>query len=159
MPAGHILNLGSTPFLVENQASIPLYITPITDTYAEPKLILQSKVRFKNFEVAPGETIELEYDSFDFGLSGLIVCTADNACKMINYEGSNVVISNFDSLPDPNPSWLKAVENAPNIAVSFILFPLLGLLSILLFFLGLRLDFGDFRTQENKSKAIANSVQ
>lgn len=136
-----ILSLGDRHITVENKTNLNLYVTPITEAYSEPKVIGQTKIRQKNFEIRPGESIELLTDNFDFPLSGLIVCKAPEECKGFKSGQDRITIQNYDTLTEAPEDWLKAVQQQPSINVSIVLYPLLGLLSIALFIFGIGMDF------------------
>ncbi|MEM9778046.1 MAG: hypothetical protein AAF902_25950 [Chloroflexota bacterium] len=136
-----ILSLGDRHITVENKTALTLYVTPVTEAYSEPRVIEQTQIRLKNFEIQPGKSIELLTGNFDFPLSGLVVCEATETCRALRSSQDVLTIQNYNTLGEVPESWLNAHQQQPIIDISFVLYPLLGMLSISLFILGACIDF------------------
>ncbi len=107
-----MINLFETDALVENKTSETLYITPITTTYGDPRVIAQSgSIRQRDFPLESDQSITLTYDSADMPLSGIAVCKAKDECKLLPLDYSNQYkITSFEDLPEIDTSWLAAIQ-------------------------------------------------
>lgn len=107
-----MVNLFETDALVENKTGETLYITPITTTYGDPRVISQfGSVRQRDFPLSPNQSITLTYDSADMPLSGVAVCRAKDECKLLPVDYSNQYkITSFEDLPEIDASWLAAIQ-------------------------------------------------
>jgi len=132
---GFTLNIFRAEARVENVSDETLYITPITTTYREPMVIPQSAfIRQRDFPLRPGHSITLTYDSADLPLGGFAVCRANDDCRMLVADHSEVYyLYSFGELPELDPGWLRAIRSRPEYNFSVVLFPILSLLPVGLF--------------------------
>jgi hypothetical protein len=132
---------GQTPGLfeaevqIENKTGETLYITPITTTYRDPRVIPQlAFIRQVDIPLRPGRSIVLTYDAADFPLAGVAVCRKDGRCRMMETERSSVTyLDSFEALPHLDPSWLQAMQNSPRYRFGILTYPLLALVPVVLF--------------------------
>src|SRR5574340_1298926 len=67
-----IVNTFESSARVENKTAETLYLTPITTTYGDPRVIAQSGTfRQRELPVKPGGSIQLQYDAADLPLAGI----------------------------------------------------------------------------------------
>jgi len=137
LPSGldFTLNLFEAEARVENRTAETFYLTPITTTYGEPRVIAQNiSFRQRDIPLAPRSSVVLTYDSADMPLSGIAVCRSDNDCRLLALDNSGVyVLETYEALPSLEPAWLEAIQLSPLRNYSTILLPALSLLPILLF--------------------------
>ena len=132
---------GVTPGLFETEARLEnmtnetLYITPITTTYRDPLVIPQRAfIRQVAIPLRPGRTITLTYDAADAFLAGAVVCRKDGECRMLETESSDVtVLRSFAALHELDPSWRQAMQASPKYSFDILIYPLLGLVPVVLF--------------------------
>ena len=93
---------GVTPIIfetevrVENRTDETLYLTPITTTYRDPRIIPQRAfIRQTNIPVRPGRSIVLTYDAADAVLAGVAVCRKDGECRVLDTEIFRRNVSGF----------------------------------------------------------------
>jgi hypothetical protein len=137
LPSGldFTLNLFEAEARVENRTTETLYLTPITTTYGEPRVIRQNiSFRQRDIPLGPDGSVLLKYDSADMPLSGIAVCRTDEDCRLLAIDNSGVyVLESYESLPSLEPSWLMAIQSNPLNNYSNVLLTALSLLPILLF--------------------------
>lgn len=143
------LSFFSANVQVENQTIETLYLTPITTTYGDPRVIAQSgSIRQRDFPLEPQATVTLTYDSADASLAGIIVCRAQDDCRLLegdyaafDMDKNAMVLSvqSFDSLPELEPGWLEAKNTHSQSDYSVVIFCIIGFAPILLFGFWLRL--------------------
>ena len=127
--------LFETEARVENRTDETLYITPITTTYRDPRIIPQpGRFRQTNIPLRPGRSIVLTYDAADFPLSGVAVCRKDGGCRVLETEYSGVtVLDSFEALPILEPSWLRVIQTSSPYKFGILVYPLMGIVPIILF--------------------------
>lgn len=132
---GVTTGLFETEVVIENHSAETLYITPITTTYAEPRVITQpGRIRQVDIPLWPDRSILLTYDAADMPLSGVAVCQEGRECRLLETEYSGVtVLDSFEALPTLEPSWLQAMQTATRYRFGIMIFPLLGLVPAVLF--------------------------
>ena len=142
LPASFPPNFFATEVRIENHTTETLYLTPITTTTGEPDAIQQlASIRQRDFPVKPGRSIVLSYDTDDTPLSGIAVCRTSDDCRLletdhadINYLDQNAyVLDTYTDLPPLEPAWLAAVQTSPKRNMSIVVYPLLGLVPVILF--------------------------
>ena len=121
--------------LVENLANETLTITPITTTYAEPRVIRQVLApRQRDHLLEPNASILLTYDTADFPLAGIIVCRENGNCRVLKYDGKETLsIEDFNSLPSPDESWLAAIEKTGLYNYAGMIYLVFLIISLILF--------------------------
>ena len=132
---GMTLGLFETEVRIENRSDETLYITPITTTYTEPRVIPQpGRIRQVDIPLRSDHSIILTYDAADFPLAGVVVCREDGECRLLETEYPGVtVLDSFESLPTLEPNWLQAMQTSPHYRYGIVIFPLLGLVPVVLF--------------------------
>lgn len=81
----------------------------------------------------PGRSITLTYDAADFPLAGVVVCRKDGECRVLDTESSDVtVLDSFEALPKLEPSWLQAMQTSLRYRFGIVIYPLLGIVPIIL---------------------------
>ena len=120
---------------VENRSGETLYITPITTTYGHPVVIGQfTFIRQRDIPLQPNRSIVLTYDTADMPLSGIAVCRTNNDCRLLAVDHLDVYyLDSFENLPSLEPGWLLAIRSHPPYSFQIIVFPILGLLPVILF--------------------------
>jgi hypothetical protein len=120
---------------VENRSGETLYITPITTTYGHPVVIGQfTFIRQRDIPIQPDHFIVLTYDTADAPLSGIAVCRTNDDCRLLAADHLDVYyLDSFESLPSLEPGWLSAIRSHPPYSFQIIVFPILGLLPVVLF--------------------------
>jgi hypothetical protein len=101
---------------VENLSGETLYLTAITTTYGDPRVITQSSsFRQRNIPVHPNRSIVLTYDTADTPLDGIAVCREDEECRLLDtdYSADEYVLNSFETLPKLDQSWLLAIQSYP----------------------------------------------
>lgn len=144
---GGMLGLGkNTGFfqatvLVENHTDESLTITPITTTYAEPRVIRQTfSPRQRDHLLKPGASIILTYDTADFPLAGIVVCNESGDCRVLkNTRDETLSIEDFNILPNVDESWLAAKEKIGLQNYAGMIYIALIILSLILFWLWWRM--------------------
>ena len=129
------LNLFEAEAHVKNQTAETFYLTAITTTYGEPRVIAQDiAFRQRDIPLAPDSSVTLTYDSADMPLAGIAVCKSESDCRLLalDYSG-DYVLESYEALPSLEPGWLEAIQSHPLSNYSNVLFPVLCLLPILLF--------------------------
>ena len=147
---------GVTPILfemevgIENGTDETLYLTPITTTYRDPRIIPQRAfIRQTNISLRPGRSITLTYDAADAPLAGVTVCQKDGECRVLENEGSGItVLDSFEALPKLEPGWLQAIQTATPYRFGILIYPLLGIVPIVLFLNWLYLIWRDRKWAE-----------
>lgn len=116
------INLFEENAQIENTSSETFFITPITTTYGEPRVIPQAAfIRQREFPLYPNHSITLTYDAADMPLSGIAVCRTKDDCRLLAPDSSNrYTLSSFDELPKLDPAWLSTIRSYPQ--YSFIIF-------------------------------------
>ncbi len=99
---------------VENNSSEALYLTPISTTYAEPRIITQPLFRrHRDLPLGARDSIVITFDTADFSLAGIILCDEDADCRSLEYDWQNIqTIDDFDALPPVDASWLAVRDVA-----------------------------------------------
>jgi hypothetical protein len=143
------LNIFETGFWVENQTEEVLYITPITTATGKPLVIKQpSSIRQRDFPINPGRSIILTYDAADRPLSGIAVCRSSDDCRLFATDYTNeYVLNTYEDLPPLKQTWLPAVQQSPKRNFGIVLFPILGLVPIILFASWVRLSVKDRKSR------------
>ena len=119
---------------VENRSGETLYITPITTTYGYPRIITQDAfIRQRNLPIRPNQSIVLTYDAADMPLSGIVVCRESGECRLLENDRDVIYVDSFTHLFDLDPDWLQAVHSARPYNFGIVLYPLLGLVPVILF--------------------------
>ncbi len=120
---------------VENRSGELLYITAITTTTGRPVVIGQrTLLRQRDIPIQPNQSIVLLYDAADMPLSGIAVCRANDDCRLLAVDHSNrYYVDSYESLPGLEPSWLAAIRSYPSYSFMPVLFPVLGLVPVVLF--------------------------
>ena len=153
LPASFPLNIFKTEFRVENHTEETLYITPITTTTGGPLVIKQtSSIRQRDFPISPGRSIVLTYDAADRPLSGIAVCRSSDDCRLFVTDYSNeYALDTYEDLPPLEQTWLLAVQASPKWGMDIIIFPLLGLVPIIMFASWVNLSVKDRKSKGTKS--------
>jgi len=130
-----IANIFEGSARVENKTSQILYITAITTTYGDPRVIPQNiAFRQHDIPVRPQGSIVLQYDSADLPLSAIIVCKSTEDCRLLPVNNSDVYqVNSYESLEQLKPSWLDALQATPVHNYGTLLVALLSLVPIFLF--------------------------
>ena len=130
-----MMNLFKAEARVENRTGETLYLTPITTTRGQPEVITQPAF-FKQRDILlkPGRSIALTYDVADMPLAGIAVCRSDDECRLLAVDYSDEYsLDSFETLPNLEPGWLLAIRSHPLYNFSIVLYPLLGLVPVVLF--------------------------
>lgn len=130
-----IVNLFENGAQVENKTTETLYITAITTTYGEPRVIPQNiDFRQGSIPVVPQGSIMLTYDSADLPLSGIVVCRTAQDCRLLPANRSDMYeVNSYEKLETLPPGWRTAIQAAPSYNYAALLIAALSLVSILLF--------------------------
>lgn len=130
-----IVNLFESEARVENRTSQTLYLTAITTTYGDPRVIPQNiAFRLRDIPVRPQSSVVLKYDSADLPLAGIAVCRAEGDCRLLPADNSHMYeLNSYESLESLDPSWLQAIQSYPLQNYSSLTTIVLSLLPILLF--------------------------
>jgi hypothetical protein len=130
-----IVNLFESEATVENQTSETLYLTAITTTYGDPRVIPQNiAFRQRDIPVNPQGTVTLQYDSADLPLAGIAVCRAEDDCRMLPVSYPPVYVLNaYENLESLDPSWLAAIQSHPRNTFSSLILLCLSIVPTLLF--------------------------
>jgi hypothetical protein len=136
---GVTAGLFETEVHIENHTDETLYITPITTTYAEPRVITQSsRIRQVDVPLRPDRSVLITYDAADMPLSGVAVCREKRVCRLLETEYSGLtVLDSFEALPALDPGWLQAMQTTTRYSFGIVIFPLLGLVPVVLFLIWL----------------------
>ena len=120
---------------VENRSGETFNITPITTTSGRPQVIMQlASLRQRDIPLQPNRSIVLTYDAADMPLSGIAVCRTNDDCRLLAVDYSGVYfLDSFENLTNLEPSWLSAIRSLPPYNFGIVLFPVLGLLPVILF--------------------------
>ncbi len=110
-----IVNLFESEARVENRTSETLYLTAITTTYRDPRVIPQNiGFRRRDIPSKPQSSAVLQYDSADFPLAGIAVCRAEDDCRLLPADSSGTYeLNSYESLQRLDPSWLAAIQSSP----------------------------------------------
>jgi hypothetical protein len=129
------VNLFEKRARVENQTSETLYITAITTTYGDPRIIPQNiAFRQRSIPVRSQQSTMLEYDSADLPLAGIVVCRTAEDCRMLPVNHSDVYeLTSYDGLEVLEPGWLEATQEVPLHNYGTFLIAAFSLVSISLF--------------------------
>ena len=128
-----MVNLFESDARVENKTSQILYLTAITTTYGDPRVISQNiAFRQRDIPVRPQSSVILQYDSADLPLAGIAVCRTEDDCRLLPVNYSQVYeLNSYESLEHLDPSWLTAIQSSPLhnystlITIAFSLAPIL----------------------------------
>ncbi len=128
-------NLFEAEARVENRTGETFYLTPMTTTTGQPKVIAQTTfIRQRDFPLQPNRSIVLTYDAADLPLSGIAVCRANDDCRLLVADHSEIYyLDSFENLPRLEADWLLAIRSHPQNNFGLLLFPLLGLIPVVLF--------------------------
>ncbi len=109
---------------VENQTTELIYLTPITTTYGDPRVISQNRsLLHKDLPLHSGESMLLTYDSADSPLAGIALCRESGDCRLLEYNRQETLIFNdFDVLVPLDESWLATIQAAPKYNLQLIIF-------------------------------------
>ena len=134
-PVDFIVNLFEAEARLENHTSETLYLTAITTTYGEPRVIPQNiAFRQRDILVGPQGVVVLQYDSADLPLAGIAVCKTDDDCRLLPANGSGVYdVKSYDSLERLDPAWQEAIRSQPVHNFFSLIIAAPGLVCILLF--------------------------
>lgn len=129
------VNLFEAEARVENRSGETFYITPITTTYGRPVVIKQfTFIRQRDIPLQPNHSIVLTYDAADMPLSGIVVCRTNDDCRLLAVVPSDVYyLDSFENLPRLEPGWLLAIQSHSQYSFDIVLFPVLGLVPVILF--------------------------
>ncbi len=137
LPGGldFMVNVLESEARVENRTSETFYLTAITTTYGEPRVIGQDiSFRQRDIPLKPNGSVVLQYDSADMPLSGIAVCRNAEDCRLLARDNSDMyVVEAYETLPSLERGWLQAIKSHPLHNYSNIVIPLLSLVPILLF--------------------------
>ena len=152
LPEPFSLNIFETGFWVENQTEEILYITPITTTTGEPLIIRQAKsIRQRDFPIRPGQNLILTYDAADRPLSGIAVCRSSDDCRLLATDYTNeYILDSYEDLPPLEQNWLLAVQQSQTRDFGIVLFPILGLVPIILFASWVRFSMKDRKSKDTE---------
>jgi len=114
-PVNFVVNLFEAEARLENHTSETLYLTAITTTYGEPRVIPQNiAFRQRDIPVGPQGVVVLQYDSADLPLTSIAVCRKDDDCRLLPANGSGVyTVKSYDSLERLDPAWQEAIRSQP----------------------------------------------
>jgi hypothetical protein len=131
----------SAEISVENQTPETLYLTPITTTYGDPRVITQNRsLLHKDLPLHPGESMLLTYDSADSPLTGIALCREGGDCRLLENTGQDVLtVNQIDKLPILDESWLALLQSAPEYNFHFLLYAGFALTPLVLLFFRWRL--------------------
>ncbi len=108
---------------IENRSGENLTITPITTTYAEPRIIAQPLCLYRrDIPLNAGEAWHISYDTADFPLAGIILCREGGDCRVLEHTYTDTLsFDELESLPLVDESWLAVTQSAPryNFALPF----------------------------------------
>ena len=126
---------------VENKTNEMLYITPITTTYAEPRVIQQKlALRQRDHLLRPADSMRLAYDTADFPLAGIVVCRTNDDCRLLENTREDVIsIERFDALPTVDEQWLIVVKKTGLYNFAVFIYAIFILLPFIFFWLRWRL--------------------
>ncbi len=115
LTTGQTSGLFTAVTYIENQTDELIYITPMTTTHDEPRIIEQFfRFRYKNLPLRSGDTIRLSYDASDNSMDGMVLCREEDDCRYLQHERLGIqVIDDFDALPPVNESFLSAIDDDP----------------------------------------------
>jgi hypothetical protein len=130
-----MLNLFESEARVENKTSQTLYLTAVTTTYGDPRVISQNiAFRQRDIPVGPQNSVALQYDSADLPLAGIAVCRTEDDCRLLPVNYSQVYeLNSYESLEPLDPSWLTAIQSSPLHNYSNLIITAFSLVPILLF--------------------------
>ena len=131
-----IINIFESEARVENKTTETFYITAITTTYGEPRVIGQNtSVKQRDIPLAPNSSVILTYDSADMPLAGIAVCRTEDDCRLlkVDYSGSAYILESYEALPNLESNWLEAIHSHPLNNYMNVLLPVLCLVPIFLF--------------------------
>mgnify|MGYP001589042258 CR=1 FL=1 len=130
-----MVNLFESEARVENKTSQTLYLTAITTTYGDPRVIPQNiAFRHRDIPVTPQSSVVLQYDSADLPLAGIAVCMTEDDCRLLPADNSHLYeLNSYESLESLDASWLKAIQSYPLHNYSSLIIIALSLVPILLF--------------------------
>jgi len=147
LPSGlnFIVNIFESEARVENRTSETFYLTAITTTYGEPRVIGQNiSFRQRDIPLEPNGSVVLQYDSADMPLSGIAVCRSAEDCRLLARDNSGIyVVEVYETLPSLEPGWLQAIKSHPLHNYTTIVIPVLSLVPVLLFLIWVRLVRAD----------------
>lgn len=114
-PLDFTVNLFESNARVENKTSQTLYLTAVTTTYGDPRVISQNiAFRQRDIPVRPQSSVILQYDSADLPLAGIAVCRTEDDCRLLPVNYSHVYeLNSYESLERLDPSWLTAIQSSP----------------------------------------------
>ncbi|MBT3713209.1 MAG: hypothetical protein HOG15_07655 [Anaerolineae bacterium] len=100
---------------VENHSAESLYITPITTTYAEPRIITQAlSLYYRDIPLKASASLNITYDTADFPLAGIAICREKGDCRLLEYtQQEKLTFKDFDALPPLDESWIAVIRSAP----------------------------------------------
>jgi hypothetical protein len=129
------INLFEGTARVENKTAQTLYITAITTTYGNPRVIPQNiAFRQRDIPLESHRSLELHYDSADLPLSGIAVCKSAEDCRLLPVDNSDVYeVNSYESLGPLEPGWLQVIQLTPLHNYSTLVIVGLSLVSICLF--------------------------
>jgi hypothetical protein len=130
-----MLNLFEVEARVENKTSQTLYLTAVTTTYGDPRVISQNiTFRQRDIPVRPQSSVVLQYDSADSPLAGIVVCRTEDDCRLLPANTSHMYeLNSYESLESLDPSWLEAIQSYPLLNYAYLMIIALNLVPILLF--------------------------
>jgi hypothetical protein len=133
--ADFTVNLFEGQVRVVNRTEETLYITPISTTTGNPEVIQQpSSIRQRDFPVKLGGSYVLTYDMADMPLAGIAVCRARDDCRLLAVDHlDEVYLDSYQDLPTLEQEWLMALQSSPERNMGVVIWPLMGLVPILLF--------------------------
>jgi len=153
LPSSFALNWFEAEVQVENHTAETLYLTPITTTRGKPEVIRQpGSIRQRDFPLSPGQSQRLKYDTADAPLAGIAVCRTSEDCRLLTTEHTDEYDLNaYEDLAILAPEWLKAIQSSPKRNLGVVIFPVLGLVPIILFISWLYLVVKERKTKDTIS--------
>ncbi len=137
-----VVNLFEAEARLENATPETLYLTAVSTTYADPRVIPQNiAFRQRSIPVGPQGAVVLKYDSADLRLDGIVVCRNDDNCRLLPTDGSSLyVLSSYNSLESVDPAWQRVINSQPVPNFPSLIIAALSLVCILLFSIWLYLS-------------------
>ncbi len=122
---------------VENQSPETIYITPITTTYAEPRIITQAlSLHNRDIPLKAGASLNITYDTADFPLAGIALCREEGQCRLLEYtHQETLTFKDFDALPLLDENWLAIIQRAPKYNLQLFIFTGFALIPFILLIL------------------------
>lgn len=129
------VNLFEAGARVENTTSETLYVTAITTTHGDARVIPQNiALRQRDIPVQPQGSVVLQYDAADLPLSGIAVCRNTEDCRLLPVNNVDTYeVNSYENLEQLEPGWLQAIQATPVQNYGVLIIYMLGLIPIFLF--------------------------